>query len=336
MSRELAPRSLTALVAFTLLLSGAAGARADAPDGRDPTPTELLPSVEAAFPQESYAPGDLARLVVFNRARGLTLQIFRSGPERIVTRSSATLNGVPVSRRASIGSSKNPATGDDGTEAWMFGGPLVGASFLNCSAAGCSETNPASFNARAAGPNITEFRFNRSDIGNSSGFNFAVISLSIDPPNLNFWDVAPNSGEYTYDLVFPQCSNGRDDDGDGTVDAQDLGCSSPTDVNEADEPVNVRLGAARVVPAAPRAGSMATISVLTTRVETGRPLDGGTVRCTATYPGRRLRAAGSVVAGRAVCRLRVPAGARGKRVRGSVVVSYRGATATTAFAFRVR
>ena len=78
---------------------------------------------------------------------------------------------------------------------------------------------------------MTEFRFNRSGIGNSASFNFDVVSIRIDPPNVNFWDVA---GTYTYDLVFPQCGNAKDDDGDGRIDADDLGCRR-TDDNEADD-----------------------------------------------------------------------------------------------------
>jgi hypothetical protein len=101
----MAPRSLIGLLAV-VLLAGAGAARSEPPEGRDPTPTELLPSVEAAFPRESYAPGDAATLVVFKRARGLTLQLFRSGPERIVTRSNATMHGVPVSARRAVGSSR--------------------------------------------------------------------------------------------------------------------------------------------------------------------------------------------------------------------------------------
>ncbi len=40
--------------------------------------------------------------MISNKARGLKLRIFRSGPERIVTRSSSTMNGVPVTRTRSI------------------------------------------------------------------------------------------------------------------------------------------------------------------------------------------------------------------------------------------
>ena len=231
-----------------------------------------------------------------------------------------------------VDADKNPATGDDGIEAWMFGGPFVGAAFFACNSAGCDEANPG-FGARAAAANVTEFTFNRSGIGNSASFNFDVISISIDPPELNFWDEA---GTYTYDLAFPQCSNGKDDDGDGKVDSQDLGCSSATDENEADDPVNVRLGAAKAKPASPKAGSMATISASTTRVETGQPLESGNVACAASYPGKKLRGAGSVVGGRAVCKVKLPAGAKGKTVRGTMTVKYKTATATSAFSFRVR
>lgn len=80
----MAPRSIVVLLTIALLPG--TPARTEPPEGRDPTPTELLPSVEAAFPLESYAPGETARLVISNRARGIVMQIFRSGPERIVTR----------------------------------------------------------------------------------------------------------------------------------------------------------------------------------------------------------------------------------------------------------
>jgi hypothetical protein len=235
-----------------------------------------------------------------------------------------------------IDADKNQATGADGDEAFMYGGPLVGAAFFSCSSAGCTPTNPPGFSAGAAAANVTEFTFNRSAIGNVSSFNFYAVSISIDPPYINFWDAAPSSGYFTYDLVFPQCSNGIDDDSDGKVDSQDLGCSSPTDENEADDPVNIRLGAATAKPALVKAGRVVTISATTTRVETGQALDSGRVLCTASYPkGKKLRAAGSVVGGKAVCRMKAPLAARGKRVRGVMTVTYQTAKATIPFAFRV-
>lgn len=76
------------------------------PEGRAPTPTELLPAVEAAFPQESYAPESTATLVISNKASGLKLQVFQSGRERLVTRSDSTMNGVPMTPKVAIGSSR--------------------------------------------------------------------------------------------------------------------------------------------------------------------------------------------------------------------------------------
>ena len=299
--------------------------------------TVLLASIVAAFTlvmtagaEQSYtdAGGDAG---VGTDITGINVRNDQAGLITVqVTSASAIVGNHAVA--VFIDSDKNPATGDDGDEAWMFGGPLVGASFFSCNSGGCSETNPPSFDARAAGSNVTEFRFNRSEIGNSASFNFAAISISIDPPNVNFWDAA---GSFTYDLAFPQCGNGRDDDGDGAVDTQDLGCSSAADENEADDPVNVTLGAAKAKPAAPKAGSMATISARTTRVETGKPLESGAVSCTASYAGgKKLRGSGSVAAGNAVCKLKLPTTARGKAVRGVMTVTYKTAKATSAFSFR--
>jgi hypothetical protein len=276
-------------------------------------------------PSGDAGPGtDITGITVDNDQAGmLTMQITSASP--IVAN-----HAIAVF----IDADKNPATGDDGIEAWMFGGPLVGAGFFTCTAAGCSPSGSAGFSARASGPNTTEFRFSQAGVGGSTSFDFDAISISIDGENVNFWDIA---GTFTYDLVFPQCGNGKDDDGDGAVDSADLGCSSATDDNESDDPVNVRLGAAKAKPAAPKAGSLVTISATTTRVETSRPLESGSVSCAASYRGgKKLSGKGSVVGGNAVCKLKAPAAARGKTIRGSMTVTYKTAQAKAPFSFRVR
>ncbi|MGH3135481.1 MAG: N,N-dimethylformamidase beta subunit family domain-containing protein, partial [Gaiellaceae bacterium] len=78
---------------------------ADERDARSPLRVDLVPTVEAAFAHESYAPGDTARLVVFGDAARLRLQVFHSGPERLVTRRSNTMHGVRVTPLLRIGSS---------------------------------------------------------------------------------------------------------------------------------------------------------------------------------------------------------------------------------------
>ena len=102
----LAP-ALGSLAAALLLIAQTSTRLEPTPEGRAPTPTELLPAVEAAFPHESYAPKSTAALVISNKARGLKLQVFHSGPERLVTRSDSTMNGVPVTPKIAIGSSRS-------------------------------------------------------------------------------------------------------------------------------------------------------------------------------------------------------------------------------------
>src|SRR5207253_1507345 len=63
------------------------------------------PSVEAAFPRESYRAGEVAALTIFNRARELTLQILQAGPEHARTVGYDELQGVPMTGVMGVGSS---------------------------------------------------------------------------------------------------------------------------------------------------------------------------------------------------------------------------------------
>jgi hypothetical protein len=145
----------------------------------------------------------------------------------------------------------------------------------------------------------------------------------------------PETGLFTYTLTFPQCSNGTDDDNDGKADTQDLGCSSPTDNDESDEPVNVKLGTVKVVPLHPKAGGKAVVSAPALRVETSQAPETGTIRCAAKVTGgAALRGTGSYASGRALCTFTIPKLAKGKLVRGTITFTYRTATASRPFAFR--
>jgi hypothetical protein len=98
--------SLAALSIAALLLSlSIPGAPTDPEqfEGRAPTTQELEPSVQAAFPRQSYAPGAAASLVFFNSARGVTLQILHSGPEGHPTRVYDEMNGVAVTKPVWVG-----------------------------------------------------------------------------------------------------------------------------------------------------------------------------------------------------------------------------------------
>lgn len=72
------------------------------PEGRAPTRSELRPSVEALFERESYAPGTVARLVVRDSSRDLTLQLFRVGSRTFVTRRNDAVSGTPVTGRRAL------------------------------------------------------------------------------------------------------------------------------------------------------------------------------------------------------------------------------------------
>ena len=125
----MAPRSLirhalllaAALAAATVLVGACRRDGEPTPEGRAPTRAELVPSVEAAFPRVSYAPGNTAALVISTRARGLRLQVFRSGPERVVTRSNSTMNGVPVTAKVAIGASDGSRVVDVKIGGWPSG-----------------------------------------------------------------------------------------------------------------------------------------------------------------------------------------------------------------------
>jgi hypothetical protein len=89
-----------------LLLAGGAGYVSTTEfelEGLEPGETELLPAVQAAFPRESYRPGDRAHLLIDHHTRALSLQIFESGPEHVPTLSKSVLNGVAVTRVRRLG-----------------------------------------------------------------------------------------------------------------------------------------------------------------------------------------------------------------------------------------
>jgi hypothetical protein len=72
-------------------------------EGRAPTAEELTPSVEAAFARESYAPGTTATLKLFNAARRVSVQVFRSGPEHAPTVGNDELVGMPMGEAIPVG-----------------------------------------------------------------------------------------------------------------------------------------------------------------------------------------------------------------------------------------
>jgi hypothetical protein len=72
-------------------------------EGRAPTPLELAPTVAAAFPRDSYAPGSTARLVFFDRASAVTVQLFQVGSEAVKTVGGNEMQGVAMTTARRLG-----------------------------------------------------------------------------------------------------------------------------------------------------------------------------------------------------------------------------------------
>lgn len=213
-----------------------------------------------------------------------------------------------------IDADRNQTTGDLGDEYWMFGGPLVGAAFFAWNGSDSVPIDPPTFTARAAAANVTEFGFAKADIGNVEGFNFAVASISIDPPTINFWDAAPDRGYWSYDLTAP---------------APTPPLAPPTAVVK---PVIGPLVATKAV-----AGKPMTVTAMIRRSDDGAPLTKGTMVCNPTYAGRQLAHTESFVKGKAKVRFTVPKAAKGKVVKLSLkITTAEGRAASRVAAFKVR
>src|SRR5919201_4793761 len=76
----------------------------DDADGRDiASQISNKPTVPAAFPRESYGPGSVARLVITARARHVSIQVRRVGPESGPIWGNDSMTGVPMTAKRAIG-----------------------------------------------------------------------------------------------------------------------------------------------------------------------------------------------------------------------------------------
>ena len=95
------------LLALVYLLVSGSNPRADQREDLDGRTERLLPTnrptVEAAFPRESYSPGNLARLVFWTRGSQVSLQVFRAGTEDTPVRPQDAMLGTAVTSTRRIG-----------------------------------------------------------------------------------------------------------------------------------------------------------------------------------------------------------------------------------------
>lgn len=155
------------------------------------------------------------------------------------------------------------------------------------------------------GSNTVTIEIHRSELDNSPRFGFHLTGLDFDATSgeRQGLDIAPNNGRFwRYALANPLA-------------------------------VRLLAGAAVGAPARPRLGAPFTISVPIRRSDTKKAITAGTVSCSVTVAGKRVRATGKLRGGKAQCTLRLPAA--GAAVRGSLTVRSAGATVVSRFSFSV-
>jgi len=105
--RILLAASLLGLVYVFVSGGSPRAAKGEEPEGRAERllPTNR-PTVEAAFPRESYSPGNLARLVFWTEGSQMSLQVFRAGTEDSPVRAQDVMLGTPVTSPRWIGTAE--------------------------------------------------------------------------------------------------------------------------------------------------------------------------------------------------------------------------------------
>jgi hypothetical protein len=140
-----------------------------------------------------------------------------------------------------------------------------------------------------------------NDLGGTTGFDFFVASLSGDAH-----DSAPN-GPPAWSYTF---ASGR---------------------------IGLAVVGSAVVPKKPVAGKRLEAGILVARSDIGELLGLGKVSCTLKIGTKSVRAVGANFrSGVAVCAWNLPKAAKGQLIRGTVSVTYGGATAKKAFSARAR
>lgn len=165
---------------------------------------------------------------------------------------------------------------------------------------------------------VLTFSIHRSELDGASAFGFGVVSA---------------------DLVGPGESEGEEFEGE--VEALD---TAPDDLAGPlysyrmlnPGPLRIRAGAVTGSAVGARAGRPFVASIALRRMDTYRIVRSGSVRCTASVAGARLKATGRFRGGNAECHLRIPAGKAGAVLRGSIFVRVAETSHRSSFRFVVR
>ena len=147
-------------------------------------------------------------------------------------------------------------------------------------------------------------RFNRSELGTTDRFVFAVESEL--------------------------------DDANGDAIASDDAPDGPPGYEYSFVPLSLTVAPAAGAPKTPVSGKRFVVSAAVTRSD-GQPFSAGTVTCSARAGRVALKPAATAAAGAARCAMKVPKGMSGKTLRGTVTVSAEDSSPVKrAFSFRIR
>lgn len=163
------------------------------------------------------------------------------------------------------------------------------------------------------------FSINKSEIGNTTSFGFWIDSCEADC-STGHEDQAPDQGTWIYDVVPPT--------------------TAPTGGGAA-----LHLSVVKwLAPKTVKAGHAYTVAAAVQRSDTSDYVgDDGQIACKATVAGKSVHAVGGFVSvttqgtkvSVAACVVAVPKTAHGKKLAGSITVSYQGAHISRTFAARV-
>jgi hypothetical protein len=160
-----------------------------------------------------------------------------------------------------------------------------------------------SFSASYANGTLTA-RFPRDDIGSTDRFAFVI--------------------------------EAEQDDANGNAIAADVAPDAPPSYEYSFLPLQLDVGPVTASPRQPVSGKRLVVSAAVTRSD-AQAFTAGSVTCRARAGTAVLRPAASVVGGSARCAMKIPKGAKGKLVRGSIAVSAEDSSIVTRpFSFRVR
>jgi hypothetical protein len=124
-------------------------------------------------------------------------------------------------------------------------------------------------------------------------------------------------------------------DADGNTIAEDSAPNGAPYYTYSFAPLTIAMTQPAGAPRKPVAGKAFVVSAIVTRSDT-ETVASGEVTCRAKAGKQTLRSTGSLDGGTARCAMRIPKGAKGKVLRGSMTAQVEDATVTKAFRFTVR